>query len=164
MPDRVDSGSVTTSTGAETAITFDPPFAAAPRLGLSASGLASGDYYTLTGITRSGFSIRYYDAAKRGVDFDGMLADLNAAAPGTIVLLHACCHNPTGADLSNEQWDQVIDVIRAKGLIAFLDMAYQGFAEGIQPDAIVLDKFAHSGLQFLVSSSRPYLKQNPERL
>lgn len=96
---------------------------------------------------------RYYDAATRGVNFNGMLADLNAMPKDSIVLLHACCHNPTGADLSNEQWDQVIDAIRAKGLIAFLDMAYQGFAEGIQPDAIVLDKFAHSGLQFLVSSS-----------
>ncbi|MFM7123313.1 MAG: aromatic amino acid transaminase, partial [Fluviibacter sp.] len=95
----------------------------------------------------------YYDASTRGVNFAGMLADLNAMPKDSIVLLHACCHNPTGADLSNEQWDQVIDVIRAKGLIAFLDMAYQGFAEGIQPDAIVLDKFAHSGLQFLVSSS-----------
>ena len=95
----------------------------------------------------------YYDAARRGVNFEGMLADLNAMPKDSVVLLHACCHNPTGADLSNAQWDQVIDAIRAKGLIAFLDMAYQGFAEGIQPDAIVLDKFAHSGLQFLVSSS-----------
>ena len=68
----------------------------------------------------------YYDADKRGVNFDGMLASLNAAAPGTIVVLHACCHNPTGYDITPAQWDQVIAVVKAKGLTAFLDMAYQG--------------------------------------
>ena len=73
----------------------------------------------------------YYDAAKRGVNFEGMLADLNAAAAGTIVVLHACCHNPTGYDITAAQWDQVIAVVKAKGLTAFLDMAYQGFGDGI---------------------------------
>ena len=84
--------------------------------------------------TNAGFEVgsyRYYDAANRKVDFDGMLADLNAAAPGTIVVLHACCHNPTGYDITAAQWEQVIAAVKAKGLVAFLDMAYQGFGYGI---------------------------------
>jgi aromatic-amino-acid transaminase len=95
----------------------------------------------------------YYDAATRGVDFEAMLAGLNAAAAGTIIVLHACCHNPTGADLSEAQWAQVVDVVRARGLVAFIDMAYQGFADGIEPDAVALRLFSRSGLEFFVSSS-----------
>jgi aromatic-amino-acid transaminase len=95
----------------------------------------------------------YYDAAKRGVNFEGMLADLNAAAPGTIVVLHACCHNPTGYDLTPAQWDQVIAVVKAKGLTPFLDMAYQGFGFGIAEDGAVIAKFVASGLNFFVSTS-----------
>jgi aromatic-amino-acid transaminase len=78
----------------------------------------------------------YYDAGKRGVNFDGMLASLKAAVPGTIVVLHACCHNPTGYDITPAQWDQVVEAVRAGRLIAFLDMAYQGFvvgANGVEP-------------------------------
>jgi aromatic-amino-acid transaminase len=95
----------------------------------------------------------YYDAAKRGVNFEGMLADLNAAAAGTIVVLHACCHNPTGYDLTPAQWDQVIAAIQAKGLTPFLDMAYQGFGFGIAEDGAVIAKFVASGLSFFVSTS-----------
>ena len=95
----------------------------------------------------------YYDAEKRGVNFDGMLASLNAAAPGTIVVLHACCHNPTGYDITPAQWDQVIAVVKAKNLTAFLDMAYQGFGHGIQEDGAVIQKFVASGLSFFVSTS-----------
>ena len=95
----------------------------------------------------------YYDAAKRGVNFDGMLADLNAAAPGTIVVLHACCHNPTGYDITAAQWDQVIAVVKAKGLTAFLDMAYQGFGHGIAEDGAVIGKFVAAGLNIFVSTS-----------
>jgi len=95
----------------------------------------------------------YYDAAKRGVNFDGMLASLQAAPAGTIVLLHACCHNPTGYDITPAQWDQVISVIQARGLTPFLDMAYQGFGEGIAEDGAVVGKFVASGLTFLVSTS-----------
>jgi aromatic-amino-acid transaminase len=73
----------------------------------------------------------YYDAAKRGVNFEGMLTSLKAAAAGTIVVLHACCHNPTGYDITDAQWQQVIAVVKSKGLTAFLDMAYQGFGHGI---------------------------------
>jgi len=106
--------------------------------------------------TNAGFEVgtyRYYDAARRGIDFDGMLADLGAAAPGTIVVLHACCHNPTGYDLSPAQWDQVIATIKARGLVPFLDMAYQGFGHGIQEDGAVIGKFVAAGLTFFVSTS-----------
>ncbi|MDP4734109.1 MAG: aspartate/tyrosine/aromatic aminotransferase [Limnohabitans sp.] len=98
-------------------------------------------------------SYAYYDAAKRGVNFEGMLADLNAAAPGTIVVLHACCHNPTGYDITDAQWAQVIAVVKAKGLTAFLDMAYQGFGHGIAEDGAVIGKFVAAGLNIFVSTS-----------
>jgi len=95
----------------------------------------------------------YYDAATRGVNFEGMKAKLNALPAGSIIVLHACCHNPTGADLTEAQWRETIDAIRARGLIPFIDMAYQGFADGIAEDALALNLFAASGLQFFVSSS-----------
>lgn len=95
----------------------------------------------------------YYDAEKRGVNFEGMLASLNAAEAGTIIVLHACCHNPTGYDLTPEQWDQVIAVVKAKSLTAFLDMAYQGFGFGIAEDGAVIGKFVAAGLTFFVSTS-----------
>jgi aromatic-amino-acid transaminase len=109
--------------------------------------------------TNAGFTVgtyAYYDAAKRstgGINFTGMLADLNAAAAGTILLLHACCHNPTGYDLTAAQWDEVIAVIKAKNLTAYLDMAYQGFGYGIPEDGAVIAKFIAAGLCFLVSTS-----------
>ena len=105
---------------------------------------------------RAGFEVgsyRYYDAARRGVDFDGMLANLNAAAAGDIVVLHACCHNPTGYDLTPAQWDEVIKVIQARGLTAFLDMAYQGFGQGLAEDGAVVGKFVAAGLNFFISTS-----------
>jgi aromatic-amino-acid transaminase len=98
-------------------------------------------------------SYRYYDAAKRGVDFEGMLADLTAAAPGTIILLHACCHNPTGYDITADQWDQVIAIVKSQQLVPFLDMAYQGFGHGIAEDGAVIGKFVAAGLDFFVSTS-----------
>ena len=106
--------------------------------------------------TNAGFEVgtyAYYDAATRSVDFAGMLADLNAAAAGTIVVLHACCHNPTGYDITAAQWDQVISVVKAKGLVAFLDMAYQGFGHGIAEDGAVIGKFVAAGLNIFVSTS-----------
>ncbi|WP_295850762.1 amino acid aminotransferase [uncultured Xylophilus sp.] len=106
--------------------------------------------------TRAGFEVGtypYYDADKRGVDFDGMLAALNAAAAGTIVVLHACCHNPTGYDITPAQWDQVVAAVKAKNLVAFLDMAYQGFGHGIAEDGAVIGKFVDAGLTFFVSTS-----------
>jgi len=95
----------------------------------------------------------YYDAANRGINFDGMLARLQAAEPGTIVVLHACCHNPTGYDIEPAHWDQVVATVKARNLTAFLDMAYQGFGFGIQEDGAVIQKFVDAGLSFLVSTS-----------
>jgi aromatic-amino-acid transaminase len=106
--------------------------------------------------TSAGFTVesyRYYDATNRGVDFDGMLADLNAAVPGSIILLHACCHNPTGYDITAAQWDQVIATVKAKNLVPFLDMAYQGFGHGITEDGAVIGKFVAAGMDFFVSTS-----------
>ena len=106
--------------------------------------------------TAAGFDVDtypYYDAAKRGINFDGMLARLNSAEAGTIVVLHACCHNPTGYDIDPAQWDQVVATVNARNLTAFLDMAYQGFGFGIQEDGAVIQKFVDAGLSFLVSTS-----------
>ena len=106
--------------------------------------------------TQAGFTVEtyaYYDADKRGVNFEGMLASLKAAPAGTIVVLHACCHNPTGYDITAAQWDQVVQMVKAQGLTAFLDMAYQGFGHGIQEDGAVVAKFVAAGLNFLVSTS-----------
>ena len=95
----------------------------------------------------------YYDAEKRGVNFQGMLASLNAAAAGTIVVLHACCHNPTGYDITAAQWEQVIAVVKARNLTAFLDMAYQGFGHGLAEDGAVIGQFVDAGLSIFVSTS-----------
>ncbi len=106
--------------------------------------------------TNAGFEVRsypYYDAERRGVRFDDMLAALNAAAPGTIVVLHACCHNPTGYDLTPAQWKEVVATVKARGLVAFLDMAYQGFGDGIEADGAVVGLFLDAGLDFFVSTS-----------
>jgi len=105
---------------------------------------------------QAGFEVgcyAYYDAARRGLDFAGMLASLSAAAPGTVVLLHACCHNPTGYDLTPAQWEQVVAVVKARGLTPFLDMAYQGFGHGIVEDGAVIQQFVAAGLDLLVSTS-----------
>ena len=106
--------------------------------------------------TNAGFEVgtyAYYDAQQRGVNFACMLASLNAAAPGTIVVLHACCHNPTGYDITPAQWDEVIAVLKARQLTPFLDMAYQGFGHGIAEDGAVIGKFVASGMNFFVSTS-----------
>ena len=106
--------------------------------------------------TNAGFVVEqypYYDAASRGVNFAAMLAALQAAAEGTIVVLHACCHNPTGYDISAAQWTEVIAAVKARKLTPFLDMAYQGFGYGIHEDGAVIGKFVAAGLTFLVSTS-----------
>jgi len=106
--------------------------------------------------TNAGFTVesyRYYDSATRDLDFAGMLADLNAAAPGTVVVLHACCHNPTGYDITPAQWDEVIAAVKARQLVPFLDMAYQGFGYGIAEDGAVIGKFVAAGLDFFVATS-----------
>jgi aromatic-amino-acid transaminase len=106
--------------------------------------------------SQAGFTVEaypYYVAARRGIDFDGMLTALNMAPEGTIVVLHACCHNPTGYDLTPAQWDQVIAATKARQLVPFLDMAYQGFGEGLEQDGAVIGKYVASGQDFFVSTS-----------
>jgi aromatic-amino-acid transaminase len=95
----------------------------------------------------------YYDAPTHGLDFDGMCAALNTMAPGTIVVLHACCHNPTGVDPTPAQWDEILETVRARGLVPFLDLAYQGFGDGIDADGIVVRKFAATPGPLFIASS-----------
>jgi aromatic-amino-acid transaminase len=106
--------------------------------------------------THAGFIVEtypYYDRENHGVRFDAMLTALRAAAAGTVVVLHACCHNPTGCDLTTQQWSQVIEVVQTRGLTAFLDLAYQGFGTGIDDDSAAVRQFGAAGLAFLVSTS-----------
>jgi aromatic-amino-acid transaminase len=105
---------------------------------------------------QAGFEVEaypYYDAEARGIRFDAMLAALKAAPAGTVVVLHACCHNPTGYDLTPAQWDQVVEAVKARRLVAFLDMAYQGFGDGIAEDGAVVRQFVAAGVDFFVSTS-----------
>lgn len=95
----------------------------------------------------------YYDATTRGVRFDAMVDFLSSLAPHTIIVLHACCHNPTGADLTADQWHVLLDVLRRHELLPFLDLAYQGFARGIEEDGAVVRQFAQSGMPLLIASS-----------
>jgi aromatic-amino-acid transaminase len=104
----------------------------------------------------AGFTVNnypYYDASTRGVNFSGMLNALNTMPEGSIVLLHACCHNPTGADLTDDQWTQVIEIVTKRNLVPFLDMAYQGFGDGIEADGQVVRRFAEAGGALFVSNS-----------
>jgi len=95
----------------------------------------------------------YFDPKTRGVDFDGMVKSLESFPAKTLVILHACCHNPTGADLTAEQWKKIISICQTRQLIPFLDIAYQGFASGIEQDGAAVRMFANSGMSFFVSSS-----------
>lgn len=95
----------------------------------------------------------YYDAQTRGVDFVAMKSALENLSAQSVVLLHACCHNPTGADLTPAQWKDLVEVVQRRSLVPFIDMAYQGFAENIESDAVAVRLFAETGCQFLVSSS-----------
>ncbi len=104
----------------------------------------------------AGFVVEHYaycDAERCGIDFDAMLADLDRAAPGTIVVLHACCHNPTGYDITLADWARVITVIEKRALVPFLDMAYQGLGEGLQEDGAVVGLFMATALGFFVATS-----------
>jgi aromatic-amino-acid transaminase len=106
--------------------------------------------------TRAGFDVAeypYYDAKTRGIDFTAMRSALQAASDGTIVVLHACCHNPTGYDLTPAQWDEVVAIVKARNLVPFLDMAYQGFGQGIVEDGAAVGKFVASGVDLFVATS-----------
>ena len=104
----------------------------------------------------AGFTVQTYpwfDSETNGVRVDALLEKLNALPERSIVLLHPCCHNPTGADLTNTQWDAVIDVLKTRNLIPFLDIAYQGFGAGMEEDAYAIRAVASAGLPALVSNS-----------
>jgi len=104
----------------------------------------------------AGFKVNeyaYYHAPTRGVDFDGMLASLDQLPSGSVAVLHACCHNPTGADLTPPQWEKVIEVVNKRQIMPFLDMAYQGFADGIDADAFAVRRFAEACPVVFVSTS-----------
>ncbi|WP_034296722.1 amino acid aminotransferase [Herbaspirillum sp. RV1423] len=104
----------------------------------------------------AGFTVKsypYYDAAANDIDFSAMRETLEIIPSGNVVLLHACCHNPTGLDLDDSQWGQVLDIVGRRGLIPFLDMAYQGFGDGLAADGKVVRRFTDSGLTVFVSST-----------
>jgi len=104
----------------------------------------------------AGFTVNnytYYDPATQGLDFAGMIAALEKVPAGGIVVLHACCHNPTGADPTADQWTRIIEVVRARGLVPFLDIAYQGFGDSIDADGAVVRHFAATPGPIFVSSS-----------
>jgi aromatic-amino-acid transaminase len=104
----------------------------------------------------AGFKVEaypYYDPATRGVRFEAMLGALREAPAGTVVVLHACCHNPTGVDLTETQWHDIVAAVRERRLLPFLDIAYQGFGDGIEPDGAAVRLFAEAGVPFFVASS-----------
>jgi aspartate/tyrosine/aromatic aminotransferase len=106
--------------------------------------------------TAAGFEIKdypYYNPETKGVDFDSMIATLESIPAGDVVLIHVCCHNPTGVDLVGDQWDRVVDVAKAKGWTPFLDFAYQGFGDGIEQDRAPIEKFAAAGIDVFIASS-----------
>ncbi|MBU3032284.1 aromatic amino acid transaminase [Paracoccus marinaquae] len=96
---------------------------------------------------------RYFDAASRGVDFDGMKQDIARAGKGDIVLLHGCCHNPTGANLTQEQWQEVIAILAKSGAVPLIDLAYQGFGDGLEADAVATRLVAGSLPEVLIAAS-----------
>lgn len=104
----------------------------------------------------AGFSVAtypYYDPATHGLAFDAMRKSLETMAPGTIVVLHACCHNPTGVDPTPAQWDEILRTVRTRGLVPFLDLAYQGFGAGTEADAAIVRKFAATPGPLFISNS-----------
>lgn len=104
----------------------------------------------------AGFQVKeypYYSAAEHGLDFEGMKSALAALPAKSVVLLHACCHNPTGVDLSREQWREIAGVVAERELVPFIDFAYQGFGEGIEQDAAAVRAFTDAGIACVISSS-----------
>lgn len=101
----------------------------------------------------TGVEYRYFDVATSGIDFAGLLADLEGVAAGDAVLLHGCCHNPTGANLTPDQWDKVIALLQKKGAVPFVDLAYQGFGDGLEEDAAATRKIAAAFPEVLIAAS-----------
>lgn len=103
-----------------------------------------------------GFTVNtypYYDAATRGINFDGMMTEFRTVPTGSAVVLHACCHNPTGLDLSDAQWEEIVTLFKERALIPFLDMAYQGFAQSLEGDGRIIRRFVESCPYVMVSNS-----------
>lgn len=126
----------------------------APRAGVWISDPSWENHRAL--FENAGFAVQtypYYDPKTHGLDFEATLASLRAMPSGSIVVLHACCHNPTGIDFAPEQWTAVIDVVGSQGLTPFLDFAYQGFGDGLEADSAAVRRFVETGLPLLVSSS-----------
>jgi aromatic-amino-acid transaminase len=98
-------------------------------------------------------SYPYYDSATGGLKFDAMLAALSALPARSVVLLHACCHNPTGVDLTHAQWERLLPVLRERELLPYLDIAYQGYGDGIDEDAFAIRLLASAGITFFVANS-----------
>ncbi|MEM9353734.1 MAG: amino acid aminotransferase [Planctomycetota bacterium] len=103
------------------------------------------------GVTTKGY--RYFDPATNGLDFEGMLADIGQMPAGDAILLHGCCHNPTGIDPTPEQWSKIAGAVRERGVLPLLDFAYQGFADGVEEDTVGLKAFAGEGAELIVISS-----------
>src|SRR5213075_2934185 len=104
----------------------------------------------------AGFTVRnypYYDPKTHGLDFPGMRSALDALPAGAIVVLHACCHNPTGVDLSPENWSEILAIVQRRGLIPFLDLAYQGFGDGLESDALAARLFGGAMSPVFLSTS-----------
>jgi aromatic-amino-acid transaminase len=104
----------------------------------------------------AGFTVKeypYYKPETHGLDFEGMKAALDKLPENAIVLLHACCHNPTGVDLTASQWQEVVEISKARKLVPFIDFAYQGFGDGIEEDAVAVRAFSSAGIPFLIASS-----------
>jgi aromatic-amino-acid transaminase len=104
----------------------------------------------------AGFTVKeyaYYDPATHGLDFEGMKASLARLPENAIVVLHACCHNPTGVDLTPANWQEVVEIVKARSLVPFIDFAYQGFGDGLEEDAVAVRAFVASGMPFLIASS-----------
>src|SRR3954467_14435729 len=104
----------------------------------------------------AGFTVKsypYYEAQTHGLNFAGMRDALSSAPPGTIVVLHACCHNPTGVDLIGDQWKEILAIVQRRALVPFLDLAYQGFADGLDDDAYPARVFAAAMTPIFLSSS-----------
>lgn len=126
-----------------------------PGVRIAISNPSWGNHHVV--FRAAGFELleyRYYDAASKGLDAAGMLEDLGQLPPDTVVLLHACCHNPTGVDLDPEQWRQVVSLVKDRGLLPFVDFAYQGFDQGTERDALAVRLLGEVGVPaFVVANS-----------